>query len=297
MLNAIALRKGPLTVGIAPEAGGSLSRFDVGVPGGRVEILRSAVPAPWRLAPALNMSSFPLLPYAGRLRAGRFEFETRKIVYPLNALPERHSSHGDGFTQPWTLARLTRHEAILQLLSAPDAPIRYAARQAIALHERQLDVILTVRNIEERRVPFEVGFHPYFAHRHAARLSAHLPGICNWDTELMPTTRSVNPRAPEFAAGMAAGELPEACEYFGWDGRATIEWPAAGVRVTLVTDPALSHVVIWAPAGEDFFCFEPLSHATDSFNRCRADPQEPAPRGFAPGESLRQVLSFRLELL
>lgn len=83
----------------------------------------------------------------------------------------------------------------------------------------------------------------------------------------MPTICEPNRRNPQFKDGIAATALPVAAEYCDWPGEARIDWPADGVSLRLVTRPALGHVVIWAPVGEDFFCFEPLSHATDSFNR------------------------------
>ena len=95
-LSRILLRDGALTVGIAPGWGGALTRFDVRRGEELIPILR---PARDELAPgpyALRASSFPMLPYCGRLRGGQFEFEGRSYQFPLNAAPEPHSSHGDG---------------------------------------------------------------------------------------------------------------------------------------------------------------------------------------------------------
>ena len=62
--------------------------------------------------------------------------------------------------------------------------------------------------------------------------------------------------------------------------------------MTLTTAPPLSHVVVWAPEGEEFFCFEPMSHATDALN---AYPGRPAAQDFvilAPGQVARQGFEF-----
>jgi aldose 1-epimerase len=209
-----------------------------------------------------------MLPYAGRLREGRFEFEGRTISYPLNGLPERHSSHGDGFTRPWALAKLERHRAVLELIPDESAPIQYRCIQAIELGEDRLEIRFSITNGERRPIPIGIGLHPYFAHRSAATLRAHLPVQWHWDAELMPTYAAPHSHCAAFEAGISGANLPIAAQYRDWDGQAQVEWASEGVQVRLLTNPALQHVVVWAPRGEDFFCFEPINHATDSFNLC-----------------------------
>lgn len=291
-VSSIVLRKGSLSVGVEPAAGGSLSRLDLLLGSRRFDILRPAVAGPSPIAPALNMSCFPMVPYAGRLRQGRFQFEGRRIAYPLNALPEQNSSHGDGFTREWQLTELGRDRAVLRISPLPTAPIRYDCTQTITVAEDRVDITLNARNLERRPIPFEAGFHPYFAGRPHARVRACLPLRTLWDRHLMPVSTSANQLQQQFDKGMAAADLPVAAEFGGWDGRAVIEWPANGVAVELYTLPALKHVVVWAPPGEDFFCFEPLSHGTDSFNRCQQDQTISAPRRLLPDESFEQTCSF-----
>jgi len=290
----ILLRRGPLTVGIAPHAGGSLSKFEFVRGNRRFDILRPAVDRPVRVIEALNMSSFITVPYAGRLREGRFEFEGRMIEYPLNGLPERHSSHGDGFMRPWQVKRLETDQAELETLPLAAAPIQYRCTQFFHLTETSLAIRVRAHNLEQRRIPFEIGFHPYFASRTLARIRAHLPLQWHWDRELMPTMRCHNLLQPDFAQGLEAKRLPMAAEYDGWDGQAHIDWPDRGIGVTVSTQPALRHVVTWAPAGEDFFCFEPLSHATDSFNRAGRETAIDPVRTLDPGAFLEQTCIFRV---
>ena len=290
--SAIVLCKGPLSVGIAPAAGGSLTHLDVVRGGQRYAILRRAIAAPVRIAAALNMASFPMIPYAGRLRAGRFEFEGRSIVYPLNAAPEIHSSHGDGFTREWHLTELGRERAVLELSADEHSPVQFECTQIVTVTESCVAIDLHARNRTAQPIPFEVGLHPYFAGRNEATVSARLPLETRWDEQFMPLDTIANVRQAEFAGGMAARDLPIAAEYGGWDGHASIAWPGRGLRVQLSTDPPLHHVVVWAPEGEDFFCFEPASHSVDSFNRHRLDPTLVPPFKLLPGESRAQRCSF-----
>ena len=108
----------------------------------------------------------------------------------------------------------------------------------------------------------------------------------------MPLGTGPNSRYAELAAGTEAAQLPEAAEYSGWSGDALIEWPQYALCVQLRTQPALGHVVVWAPRGADFFCFEPLSHTTDSFNRCTTEPDVPAAYELFPGQIREQGCSL-----
>jgi aldose 1-epimerase len=291
-LSSIVLRTGRLSVGIAPEWGAALTRFDLMIGAKKFDILRPAREQRLREPPALAGSCFPMIPYAGRLCEGRFEFENRSIHYPLNALPERHSSHGDGFTRPWALTTLERHRAVLDILPAPAAPIQYHCSQSIELADDRLEVKLTIRNLESQRIPIGVGLHPYFANRRSATLRARLPVLWNWDAELMPTYSEPNTRMTEFERGIAGAELPIAAQYCGWNGEAQIEWAAERIQVRVLTRPLLEHVVIWAPIGEEFFCFEPINHATDSFNLCKLYPLDMKPMVLNPDESFEQAFTF-----
>ena len=56
---------------------------------------------------------------------------------------------------------------------------------------------------------------------------------------------------------------------------ARIETPSTGLAITLTASETLRCPVVWAPAGADFLCVEPQSHAIGS-------PSEPAARAAAP---------------
>ena len=265
-LSAIFLRDGNITVGIAPHCGGALTRFDVRTREAVIDILRPALPPDPAVRCSLGASCFPLVPYGGRLREGRFEFEQRLYQFPLNALPERHSSHGDGWSRPWGLSHLDRRRAIMSLEADESAPFRYHCTQSVSIAGDRVSIELSARNLSAQRIPMGFGLHPYFANRSDAGVNAEFPALRRWDHEMMPVSLEPNPDAASFSRGHRVSELPVAAEYADWDGAAAIEWPTMRVRVQLQTDPPLKHVVMWMPAGKDFFCFEPVSHATDALN-------------------------------
>jgi aldose 1-epimerase len=261
------LRDGAITVGIAPDCGGSLTRFDVRIGEQTVDVLRPWAEPPPGLHRSLGAACFPLVPYGGRLREGRFCFGDRQFQYPLNALPERHSSHGDGWTRPWNLDQLDRRRATMSLEADAAAPFEYRCSQSLTLTPAGLSITLSARNLSPYRVPLGFGLHPYFANRPQARVTMTAPRRWRWDAEMMPIAEESNPNAEGFTNGQAVAGLPVAAEYADWNGAAIIDWPESRLRVKLQTRPPLRHVVMWMPEGEDFFCFEPISHASDALNR------------------------------
>lgn len=291
-LRRVFLRDGALTIGIAPECGGSVTHFDFWLHDTIVHILRPAVEPRAGSKCALGASSFVLVPYGGRLREGQFTFDGRNYRLPLNALPERHTSHGDGWTRPWVLTHLDRRTAVMALEPDASAPLPYHCTQTVSIRADRVQIELSVRNAGIHRMPVGLGLHPYFANRSLATVKANMPVRWLWDHEMMPLSTERNPFTASLLRGRNVSRLPIAAEYADWDGRAMIDWPTQRVRVQLTTDPPLKHVVMWIPGGESFFCFEPISHATDALNDYPAHPSGEDFVFLQPGASCNQLFDF-----
>jgi aldose 1-epimerase len=46
-----------------------------------------------------------------------------------------------------------------------------------------------------------------------------------------------------------------------------IDWPARGLGLTITPSQELTTTVVFTPERQDYFCVEPVSHATDAINR------------------------------
>lgn len=91
-----------LTVEGAPECGGSLTRCDFKMGSKRFDILRPAIESQVNALSPHGASCFPMIPYAGRPRGGKFDLGGHQVVFPVNAPGERHSYHGERFRRPWS---------------------------------------------------------------------------------------------------------------------------------------------------------------------------------------------------
>jgi aldose 1-epimerase len=62
--------------------------------------------------PSAGWGSFPMVPWAGRIRRGRFSFDGVDHQLPINF--EQHAIHGTGFEQSW---RVVDHDTMCCSLS------------------------------------------------------------------------------------------------------------------------------------------------------------------------------------
>jgi aldose 1-epimerase len=135
--------------------GGRIAQIDVG---GR--------PLLWAgPAAAVGWGSYPMAPWAGRLRDGRFEFEGAGHQLDLNHVDvdgSRHAIHGTVFTAAWTLDDVG--SAAVQLhcpLQRDGWPFEGFARQTITVTESSVRCELSVESTDHP-FPAAIGWHPWF---------------------------------------------------------------------------------------------------------------------------------------
>jgi aldose 1-epimerase len=293
----VALRAGRARLEVLPAAGGTITRYCWDVDGEVIDWLRpNAGPAGPRPDP-LAMACFPLVPFSGRVREGRFTFQGQEVALPLNFPPARHAIHGQGWQAPWTLASQSETEATIEYHHRADSwPWDYSARQTFALQDDGLTMEISVTNTSQSAMPAGIGFHPYFVRTPEARITAGVAAMWAYDAEVMPLRLLTPPPAERaLGKGVVAEDVAMDNTFTGWNRHAEIVWPEWRASLTMTADPLLRFLVVFTPPGEDFFCVEPVSNCTDAFNM-PADGDSGA-RILAPGETLaaKAILSPRLE--
>jgi aldose 1-epimerase len=228
-----------LTVDVAPEAGGRIA-----------QITQAGVD--WLVGPhdgtpaMIAWGCYPMVPWVGRIRAGRFALQGRTYQLPLNL--EGHAIHGVGFGMPWRLERHAPTALELSLVLPEDErwPFGGSAHQRIEVAEKRLSLWLSV-TAGAQMMPAVIGWHPWFRKPERIEFSPSL----------------AYPRDAEGMVMLPLVEPPAG----PWDDCFLNDDPVivhhAGQRLQLASD--CRHWVVYdQPAHAT--CIEPESGPPDAFN-------------------------------
>jgi aldose 1-epimerase len=238
MSQALVLHDEGVEAHVDPQRGGRLARLVID----GLEVLVS------ERTDAMAWGSYPMVPFAGRVRDGRFEFGGRQHSVPCNLPP--HAGHGYGFVSEWD--RVDDHTIAYDF----DDPWPYAgsARQTFTLDDRQLTCTLEVRAVDTQ--PVMVGWHPWFRRvlddGSVLELDVAPGRMYELDAVMIPTGRLVPP--PTGPWDNCFVELA-ADPVLRWGDRLTIELSSSCDHWVIYDEP--DHAI----------CVEPQSAAPDEFNR------------------------------
>jgi aldose 1-epimerase len=210
--------------------------------------------------------SYPMAPWAGRVRRGRFTFQGQEHHLPITMPP--HAIHGVVYDRPWSVA----DEDTIAIDLDERWPFRGRVTQRFRLDEDGLEVAMTLE--ADQPMPVAMGWHPWFrrvlAVGSAPASLAFEPGaMLARDADGMPTGDRVPP--PD-------GPWDDAFTDLAADP--VVEWPGQ-LRLT-VGSTCRWWVVYSMP--EHAICVEPQSGPPDAPNI--------APEVVIPGRPMTQVMRW-----
>jgi aldose 1-epimerase len=141
----ITLTAGDAEVTVLPGNGGRVGGLRVG----GVELLRQGE----------RFGCFPMVPWCGRIREGRFRDGATVHRMPLNAPP--HAIHGTARDAAWRTARTSTDEAVITYDLTEPWPYPGRVTQQIALTADSLTLTMSVETYESS-FPAQIGWHPWF---------------------------------------------------------------------------------------------------------------------------------------
>jgi galactose mutarotase-like enzyme len=201
-----------------------------------------------------NYGAFPMAPWAGRIRHGRFRFDGVDYELPCNKPP--HAIHGIARDRRWRVDDTGPAAATLSV--ALDAPWPFGGRvvQHVALATDALHLTMEV-HAADRPMPATCGWHPWWNRiptptTAPLEVELHADAMYRRDDEDIPTGEVVPISPPPWDDCFTRLGTPAA----------VLRWPDAETA-TLDTDcPCL--VVFTEP--EHAICVEPQSGPPDAFN-------------------------------
>lgn len=209
----------------------------------------------------LGAACFPCVPYFGRLYdglhfAGRQWKDLKATLSEASELP----LHGHGWIAPWTIISHTASSALLRHDFTPkkqgDFPFAYGATQNISLDDNGLSIELTVENTGTSPMPVGSGLHPFF--KRSPETCLQFKAAQFWFPPTNGNDGVLGPLPSRLGSSLNA-PLPKHTldhAFAGFNGNLVISNP--GQTIQLSSNAPILH--IYAPAGEDFFCAEPVSH-------------------------------------
>ena len=252
-----------------------------------VDILRSDLTT--GPSSALESACFPLVPYSNRIRRGQFTFEGKTHQLAPNWDGDEHVIHGEGWQRAWDVVDQDSSRAVLRLTGGSGWPWPYECLQEITVSKAGIGLSLTLRNTGQTPMPAGLGFHPYFPRTASTRLQFAAKRIWPPLGDTAPT-----PKAPDSTNSFATLRLVSDCVldhcFDGWPGTARITQADAGLDLTLKATGDATHCVVYTPANEPYFCFEPVTHCTGAFEA--DDMREAGLKILQPGETLHLAITI-----
>ncbi|MGJ3265311.1 MAG: aldose 1-epimerase [Salinarimonas sp.] len=293
MTEIVTLTNGELALDIAPAVGGAIAGFRIG----DVPILRETSAEALASGDATLTSSFPLVPFSGRVDEGRFAFCGEEHRLARNFGDSPHTLHGFGWRSAWEVGPRGENAVTLVLDHDPSGgdagtwPFRMRAEMTLALETRALVMTLAVENRDARPMPCGLGFHPYFPRRPGATLRFRAGSVWIADEREIPARREAATGDYDFSAAREVEGVTLDNAFSGFGGTAALTFPDRRLALTLDADALFTHCVVFVPPGKNFFCVEPVSHMPDAINRM-PEVKDHGLRILAPNERL--VGSVRL---
>lgn len=281
---------------IVPQAGANLYSLMLG----KVELLRQ--PPSIADLPGWDYGIPILYPTPNRVENSKFTFdgETFRFV-PNDGL---HFLHGLVLRTDWKYEapqlvewgiKFTAWIDFLPSLSLfKFFPYHHTLTVTYILYSRGLKIEFSVENKDSRSLPFGFGIHPYFKIL-GTRKSTYVcvPAQSRMEAiDLLPTGRLValdnsiyDLREPSSLGNMFFDDV-----YWGMRPEYPAYWQdkEKRLKVTLSASKHFTHMVIYSPKGETFFCMENQTCSTDAHNLFSQDFKDEAHLLIAkPGESIK----------
>ena len=259
----VTLSNAQLRLDVAPSLGGGITRFDWRSDGALVPIFRRCRHVAADTDPN-QLACYPLLPYSNRIGRGQFDVGGRRIDVPRNRAAEPLPIHGDGWLDHWQVAAIDRDSVRLTLDRSEGKPYAYRATQTYALEGPSLVITLEIENTGRDALPFGLGIHPFLVRDAQTELSAAAAGLWLQGGDWLPVRHVPAPPAWQFGVAYPLPQTIVNHAFTGWSGQAAVVWPKRRLSLTVAAET--DYYVLYAPPGEDFFCFEPVDHPINAMN-------------------------------
>ena len=255
----LTLEDGMTRLTLAPHIGGSI--LDWRLIASNQPLLRNSRADALASGSANQLACYPLVPWSNRVGGGGFNGPDHWFALAPNSPPGPLPIHGSGWQQAWAVKEHSSRHACLQLDST--IPFAYSAQLIYTLRDGQLNIELKVTHQDKHAAWHGLGLHPYLPRTANTRLQAKTAKVWLCDAQGLPT--DCVPLSAEWDFNQS-NSLPQSrldnC-FTEWDGHARIIQPDLGYTLECQAS-GTEYCLVYCPPGEDFFCFEPVTHPVNA---------------------------------
>ena len=219
-----------------------------------------------RGAPATSWGAYPMVPYAGRVRDGRFNHAG--TTHQLRRNFGQHAIHGTVFDVSWSIIDQSPAHAVLVASLGTRWPYggQVVHEVVVNAQERAIICTLTVSTTSDS-MPAQVGWHPWFVR--PASLEIDFSEMYVRDEQYIPSGRRITPPPGPWDDCFVGARRPPTVVF------------ADDTRVTVESD--CDHWVIY-DMPTHALCVEPQSGPPDGFTL--------APHVVTPQSPLRRTMKL-----
>lgn len=248
---------------------------------------------------AEELTGVPVLyPTPNRVRGCAFRYRGRE--YPQVKRGRPVYLHGLVHDEPWQSAGPRISPDAISLLTWIDFepgsacfeafPFRHRLSMQFELMPAGIRVSYTIESRDPQPIPFGFGLHPYFmklAGAEGARVALPARSVMEATPDLLPTGRLIPVEGTAFDLSQGAGvnqlDLDHVFTGIPEGKYARVSYP--GLAIQMAASPDFSHLVLYTPPGQPYFCLENQTCSTDAHNlHDRGFAQESGLKFVPPGE-------------
>jgi aldose 1-epimerase len=261
----LTLRAGAVELDIWPELGGSWVAFRYG----GTHLSQPLVPTWAEERNPSKLAGFACGPWFNRIPEGRFPFEGKEQVVPVDRPDLKAATHGFiRHREPAVAARDDASITFIDDYDDPRSPYRYRSTLSCSVDAGGITSRLTMENTGPR-MPFAVGFHPFFRRTEGLRLTVAADGFLENDETVLPGKwRDMESRRSLLTGAPRLDLIGLNNSFTGWRQPARLAWSDLGLQAALTAEssqPLLLH--LFAPPDREILCLEPVTNAADVIHR------------------------------
>ena len=262
------INSGKSELAIAPEYGGAivycrLNGLDVFRPAKNIDAVMND---------PRNAACYPCVPYFGRLNSvTNVEGDSTNLSATMPNADLANALQGEGWVSAWNVVAQEENFVTLEYNHAPSSgrfPFAYKAAQSFLLSEKSLAIDLSVANTSDEAMPAGLGFHPFFKREASTMIRFNSQRF--WQPPAQNDLGKLGPVPSnlDFSKGRRAPPNGIDHTFARFGGDAEIVSDNVGIKIS----SDAPHLHFYAPANEEFFCLEPVTHLPGAFGTVIISP-------------------------